>query len=52
MHLVQVQGRVAELAASHTASRVIQACVKYGTAKGAELQTCPPCGASLLSTPL
>lgn len=33
--LLQVKGRVAELAASHTASRVIQACVKYGTPAGA-----------------
>lgn len=31
----QVKGRVAELAGSHTASRVIQACVKYGSAAGA-----------------
>ncbi|GAB4820309.1 hypothetical protein N2152v2_007355 [Parachlorella kessleri] len=31
--LRKVQGRVAELAASHTASRVIQACVKHGSAQ-------------------
>ena len=27
----QVKGHVPELAASHTASRVLQACLKYGT---------------------
>lgn len=27
---IQVQGRVADLAMSHTASRVIQACAKHG----------------------
>lgn len=30
--LKKIDGRVAELAASHTASRIVQACVKYGTA--------------------
>lgn len=29
--LLQVQGRVADLAMSHTASRVIQACAKHGS---------------------
>jgi len=31
--LAKVKGRVPDLAGSHTASRVIQACVKYGTAE-------------------
>lgn len=29
--LAKINGRVADLAGSHTASRVVQACVKYGT---------------------
>ena len=32
--LGKVQGHVAELAGSHSASRVIQTCAKYGTAEG------------------
>lgn len=36
----KVQGRMAELAGSHAASRVIQTCAKHGTAKGACLLTC------------
>lgn len=32
--MAKVQGRVAELAGSHASSRVIQACVKHGTAEG------------------
>ncbi len=32
--LERFKGRLAELAGSHTASRVIQACVKFGTAAG------------------
>ena len=38
--LKKVNGRVADLAGSHTASRVVQACVKYGSPDGAH--ACPP----------
>ena len=34
--LKKVEGKVAELAGSHTASRVIQACVKHGTPEGVQ----------------
>lgn len=31
--LKKIEGRIPELAASHTASRIVQACIKYGTAE-------------------
>jgi len=37
--LAKVQGHVAELAGSHSASRVIQTCAKYGSPAGAQGST-------------